>query len=437
MIANDCQIDFERIQRSKSDAVEGSRVNGSAGNVANGGGKAPDQRKEFRNRKGTQANGHASPAPASDQRDKYFWQTYPSSFSMERLDWILDVFTNFRGIGWNWQTNGVPPPPAHVEAQLAGRTDAEGKDGTVRTSMTGVRRYSDRTKLLRAIAINLAYSYVALDVVKAIMHHDPYFWGYVDAPAPAWLPVAVRSSLFLTKTWRLLISLWAIYTALCTVFRLGPAFFCGILGSEWAGLRGEAWMNPYDMYGAYSNILDKGLAGWWGGWWHQIFRFGFEAPATGLLAVIGVDKRKTTGKVISLLMAFFLSGCLHASGSYTQLGDTRPLLGPMRFFLLQAFGIMLQIIGVEVLKRTGVVGRCPKVVRRFANFVLVHVWLFYTAPLLVDDFARGGIWLFEPVAISPLRGLGFGQPDDGWWCWEHQRIWWRSGKHWWDTGIVA
>lgn len=177
MIANDCQIDFERIQRSKSDAVEGSRVNGSAGNVANGGGKAPDQRKEFRNRKGTQANGHASPAPASDQRDKYFWQTYPSSFSMERLDWILDVFTNFRGIGWNWQTNGVPPPPAHVEAQLAGRTDAEGKDGTVRTSMTGVRRYSDRTKLLRAIAINLAYSYVALDVVKAIMHHDPYFWG--------------------------------------------------------------------------------------------------------------------------------------------------------------------------------------------------------------------------------------------------------------------
>lgn len=261
--------------------------------------------------------------------------------------------------------------------------------------------------------------------------------GYVDAPAPAWLPVAVRSSLFLTKTWRLLISLWAIYTALCTVFRLGPAFFCGILGSEWAGLRGEAWMNPYDMYGAYSNILDKGLAGWWGGWWHQIFRFGFEAPATGLLAVIGVDKRKTTGKVISLLMAFFLSGCLHASGSYTQLGDTRPLLGPMRFFLLQAFGIMLQIIGVEVLKRTGVVGRCPKVVRRFANFVLVHVWLFYTAPLLVDDFARGGIWLFEPVAISPLRGLGFGQPDDGWWCWEHQRIWWRSGKHWWDTGIVA
>lgn len=246
----------------------------------------------------------------------------------------------------------------------------------------------------------------------------------------------IRSSTVLTRSYRLLLSLWAVQTALRTIFKLGPLFFCGILGPELIGLRGEAWMNPVDMYGSYTNVLDGGLAGWWGGWWHQIFRFGFEAPATYLMQLAGIEKRSVPGKLISLFVAFFLSGCIHASGSHTQLGDTRPLQGPMKFFLLQAVSIVAQMVCIAFLARFGVVAKSPRWLRRLANFILVHVWLYKTAPLLMDDFASGGVWLFEPVAISPLRGLGFGQPDDGWWCLEHQRLWWWTGKHWWDTGIA-
>ena len=89
--------------------------------------------------------------------------------------------------------------------------------------------------------------------------------------------------------------------------------------------------------------------------------------------------------------------------------------GPFKFFLLQPFGILSQMAFTQ----SGIVPKkIPKCIRQLANFVFVHVWMYYTAPLLVDDFARGGIWLYEPFAISPLRFLGFGAKDDnGWDLW--------------------
>lgn len=51
------------------------------------------------------------------------------------------------------------------------------------------------------------------------------------------------------------------------------------------------------------------------------------------------------------------------------------------------------------------------------------------------DFVRR-VWLFEPVALSPLRLLGLGAKDDRFFCWWDGIVFWRSGKHWWDTGIA-
>lgn len=260
-------------------------------------------------------------------------------------------------------------------------------------------------------------------------------WGYMDAAPPGFLPAFVRNSYALTKSYRLLISLAALYTALWTIFKLGPAFFCGILGPNVIGVRGEAFANPADMFGSFSSVLDNGLAGWWGAFWHQTFRFGFEQPGVVLLDALGIDKRSAVGKLVSVFVAFFLSGCLHASGSYTQLGDTRPLLGPMRFFLLQACAITVQVVLAQQLKASGMSQRLPRAVKRVGNFVLVHLWLYHTAHLLTDDFSRGGIWLFEPVPISIFRGLGLGPKSEGWWCW-NSVVGWRTGDSWWDTGIA-
>jgi hypothetical protein len=88
------------------------------------------------------------------------------------------------------------------------------------------------------------------------------------------------------------------------------------------------------------------------------------------------------------------------------------------------------------LQGTGVVDATPKLLRQFANFAFTIVWLYHTAPLLVDDFARGGVWLYEPIAFSPLRALGLGAKDDKSWDLWLDMVWWRSGKSFWDTGFA-
>ena len=413
MVVNDCQTDFVRLERADDLGRENDSEPASNGGLSNG-----DLSQSTK-----AASKSDVPDPASSALHKTLrWQAYPDSV-VQRLDWVADVFCSFRGVGWNWQTSTVPPLP-------------KSQGPRVTTSKIGIRRFSNKTALLRETIVKLTIGYMALDVVKTTMTHDAYFWGYMDAVPPSYLPSLVQNSHILLKSYRLLLSLAGIYTALWEIFKLGPLFFCGILGPDWIGVRGEAWMNSPDMFGSFTCVLENGLVGWWGGWWHQVFRVAFEAHATRLLKALKIEKRSEKGKLISLFVAFFLSGCLHACGSTTQLGDTRPLMGPMRFFLLQPFGILLQMYGVRQLSKAGLLDRTPKFLRQVANFVFVHTWLYHVGPLLADDFAKGGVWLFEPVAISPLRGLGLGAKDDGWFCWWDGVFFWRSGIHCWDTGIA-
>lgn len=408
MIFNDCQRDFRRIDR-------GHRRSGSNASVVSNG----------------SASGMTSPMAASS----FVWQSYPATIGA-RLDWIFDMFGSFRGIGWNWQISIIPLAPKHVESQLSGTTDVPPSE-SVTVSRAGIRRFTDRRALLKHTVIKLIIGYIALDIIKVMMSNDPYFSGYIDSPPPQYLPAIVRSSRILVTYYRLIVGLLALYVALTEAFALGPLFFCGILGPDRIGVRGEAWMNPPDMFGSYTAVFDHGLAGWWGTWWHQTFRFSFEATSGSLLRALGIEKKSTAGKMISLFVAFFLSGCIHAAGSYTQLGHTRPLMGPFRFFMLQPFGIISQLLLTKLLTRTGLRQRTPKLVRQGANFAYVHIWGYFTAPLLLDDFAGGGNFLFEPIAFSPLRGLGLGAKDDQFFCWWDGILFWRSGKHLWDSGIAV
>lgn len=411
MVAKDCQTDMVRLERRPADSDDNdASMNGAT------------------------ANGDRS--KTSDTRTAtLYWQGYPSNFQ-DRVDFVADVFCSFRMVGWNFQTSGVPRLPKQIEAQLHPSVDPRAEPEPVTVSRTGIRRFADRKQLWRLCVEDLIVGCFMLDMVKTLMARDRYFIGYMDAATPTYLPLAIQQSYFLTKSYRLVLSLTGVYFALREIFTLGPLFFCFILGPEWIGVRGETWMNPLDMFGDFSNVFDHGIAGWWGGWWHQIFRFGFEAPTDRLLDLLNVEKKSKAGKLIGLFVAFTLSGCLHACGSYTQLGDTRPIRGPFTFFFLQPLGIMAQMLASYALKQTGLTQRLPKVVRQAANFVVVHAWLYVTAPLLMDDFAKGGVWLYEPLMYSPLRGLGYGAKDDRWFCWWNGIFWWRSGKTWWDTGIA-
>jgi hypothetical protein len=425
LICNDCQTDFMRIERREG--VFGSARTQPEEKDSTYEDAAPRRHSE------QEKNGQAGPR---DRHGSFAWQPYPLTPFIERVDWVLDIFCNFRGAGWNWRTSALPPPPKWVQEQLHHNSGDLVPKHTNKIHAGQVKTYATRKELLTANLKTLITGYFGLDILKTLLMYDAYFWGYTSRPPPTFLPDMLRNSPMLTHVYRLTLSLLAIKTALQTIFALGPLFFSGVLGTELLGARAEPFIYP-ETWSSYSVVLDRGLAGWWSSWWHQTFRFGFEQPSRKIIELCGMDKKRPAAKALQLVIAFGLSGLVHASGSYTCAGDTRPIRGPMTFFLLQAAGIFLEVLTTQGAKSMGVQDRFPKWMRKTFTFVYVHVWFYHTAHLLCDDFARGGIWLFEPIPISPLRGLGLGADKrDGWWCWSGELVRWHSDAKWWRSGIA-
>lgn len=151
--------------------------------------------------------------------------------------------------------------------------------------------------------------------------------------------------------------------------------------------------------------------------------------------MMGWNAKGRGARALQLGVAFGLSGCLHAAGSVTAHGETFPIRGQMAFFLLQAGGVFVENVVRAGLRGSGVGKGVPRWVKRGVTFVYVHVWFYHTAHLLCDDFARGGMWMFEPVPISLFRGLGFGGEGDGWLAIEVLPMW-HCGSTWFTSGIT-
>ncbi|PSN71210.1 hypothetical protein BS50DRAFT_618287 [Corynespora cassiicola Philippines] len=432
LVVNDAQTDFQRIERTEG--VFGSSVLNDKTEDGYPHGKSERKENGYTKRvvpNGGQVYNHLGP---SKRHGEFAWQPYPLTPFMERLDWVLDIFCNFRGAGWNWRTSALSPPPKWIQEQLHRNSfDPPRHSNKVRPGQT--KLYETRREMLVTNAKTLVTAYIILDAIKTLMMHDPYFWGLIDRKPPSYFPVWITQSPVLVRVYRLFLTQMAIKWALQGIFALGPLFFSGLLGPSMLGARAEPWMYP-ETWGTYDVVLDRGVGGWWSSWWHQTFRFAFEQPSRKLIQIVGMDPRSPIAKLIQLFIAFGLSGFVHASGSYTCAGSTEPIHGPVVFFLLQALGIFLEALVTHSLCKTGIQHRMPRVITRAITFLYVHVWFYFTAPLLANDFARGGVWLFEPIPISPLRGLGFGLEEDGFFCWRGTLASWHSDSRWWRRGVA-
>ena len=367
---------------------------------------------------------------AAEVRDgveyEYFWQSCPTPLS-ERIPWTMDLLMNFRGPGWNWAIPPMPALPPFVKAKLGEHVDEASKSGV---SSVGLRRFDTRRDLFNYRIPQFVGGYFILDVLKTMLMKDPY---YVFGPNTYALPPHLANlTPFQLKLFRQCLNSLTVVLALEMVFMLVPLSMCLLAGPSVVGLRGEPWYYS-STWGSFSNIFNKGLNGLWGGWWHQTFRFVFAAPTNYLIEQGYIRPRSTEAKLCALFFAFGISGLLHAAGSVTQISYSHPWQAPV-FFMLQALGILIQTVGCTYLRPQ--LMQLPKVVRQIGNIFFTWTWLWYTGWLLVDDFARGGIWLWEPLPISPMRALGFGSGDDSWWCWGDMGVRWYTGKHWWDSGIA-
>ncbi|KAL4894120.1 membrane bound O-acyl transferase family-domain-containing protein [Aspergillus ambiguus] len=376
-------------------------------------------------------------------KDHLTWQPYPTSI-MHRLNWVLGLLLNMRGPEWNWRISSLDPlPSALVPCSAAG----EPRPVTPEPSYARSR--------LRAVAATFIKTYLALDLIKLLMMHDPYFWGVVGSsslpppfPLTYLIPLSsVPSSLI--YLYRFLLTGTAIYTAVVFVGTLNPLIFLGLSHAFPSASRmvtstplNAPWLYA-DLFGPLlPSALDHGLAGCWSRWWHQVFRFGFTSTAHALVSLLPArcTAHRGTRRGVVAVVVFTLSGLMHACGSYTQFSPTHPISGPFLFFILQPVGIAVQEMGAKWLLPAVVPGGAeslPRWVRRTANVIFVASWLLFSARYIMDDFARGGFWLAEPLPISLFRGfgLGLGVEGEGWWCWGEP--WFHSwdGGSFWTRGV--
>jgi hypothetical protein len=387
---------------------------------------------------------------ASLPYNEYFWQPFPATASyLTRLGWTADLLTACRGAGWNLSISSIPHPPFPTKP-LDGN-ELVRIDHIPLTSRTGTRRSQTYSDFLRTRLLEFALSYLTIDILTSTMRQDPYFvlgpdYAAQGHPLPALyarlpLPQVIIPMLRNIPALAGIMAGMHLYHSLLQLAIVFP--LRGLFGA-----RAELWQHPTFFGGFVPSVLDRGLAGFWGGWWHQTFRAGFVAPvrwwfASGRSRQEGAGaNNNNTHPIPEALLAFLLSGILHSAGGHTSVPSTTQPWTSVTFFTLQTLGIALQTILLPTPSNSQ--PNTKKTTRRrVLNLLYTLLFLQLTAWGLVDDMGRSGVWLFEPVPFSPVRALGLVEVmpgDESWWRWDGVAYGFRwysgVGGRWWDSGVA-
>ncbi|KAK4193533.1 membrane bound O-acyl transferase family-domain-containing protein [Podospora australis] len=393
-----------------------------------------NRKLEIRNRKDAE-----SPSDEKSHGDEgeyeYKWQPYPSHAPFfVRLGWVASLYTSFRGAGWNFAISSLPAPPSALSGRVA--TDAIPLRSRSGYSISPSVRHFILTRLW-----HITWSWLLIDLFTLTMRYDPYMtlgpdWSSPSHPLYTSPSFSIKSPPplpeFLTglPPWvlglaRNVSAIGGIFAGLFLYSYLWQlvCFFCIHPSKE------DLWRYP-TLFGGFEQVYERGLQGFWGAWWHQTFRMGFTAPAEYLFSLLPpANDKKMTRAMVEMALAFLQSGILHACGgaSAASLVPTN-FWDPIWFFGMQGVGVLIQNIlwQWQVVPKRG----------RIGNLVFVGVWLHFTGHKFIQDMARAGVWLFEPVPFSVLRWLGLGDQRESVWRWdEAYGFLWYWGKNFWERGL--
>ncbi|KAM7209082.1 hypothetical protein V8F20_000691 [Naviculisporaceae sp. PSN 640] len=381
---------------------------------------------------------------------EHYWQYYPSEGTfMERLGWVLDLTVALRGVGWNFAPSTVPHPQ-----QPPPRSSADSEyppvnlSSTPVTSRIGTIRHRTYLSFTLNRLANIAIGLLIIDLCTLIARRDPYFAlgpNYPPSTLPPFLASLPPQTLSLLRSLTSFIALLAgLNFYLCLYQLLSCLLFTCVFPKSWSSsyCANELWQYPEPFGPFVLNVLDGGIAGFWGGFWHQTFRIGFVAPVTYLDKQGYLSGMSKQGKqILGMASAFTLSASIHAAGAYTSIPDTTQISAPFLFFGGSFLGIMLEQLVPRFFSRQ--VERMPRWLRRMANLIFVALWLHITGKsTFLDDMSGAGLFLFEPIPFSPLRWLGVmdsGLKGDGnWWRWDGEYLLrWVPGREgrWWEAGF--
>lgn len=386
-----------------------------------------------RNRPAGKSNGGRDIGVGNDTSVyEYRWQRFPHNGTfLQRLGWAVDLILCFRGAGWTWSAPVIPRPRTAGVIRDGDRVDMKSMP---RITTAGYERKTTEAEFFQSRLTVLALSCLLLDFLSTFMVKDPYFILGPDGAAShshanPWYVAGL--SPWMVQFYHELFALSGMVSAISAAFAVMDMLQYWVL-KTWFPSRCIVEIFA-STFGSLDEVFERGLAGWWGSWWHQSFRQQLLGPSTYLIANGYLRKGAQSAVVVSLLVSFVQSGILHTAGSLTTLPATKPWR-PMAFFLLQAAGIVVQQESARVLGK--LLSQLPRRVARWTNFAFAIVWLYATAPLFIDDIAACGIWLLEPVPVSVFRALGFGRPGDHWWRWDHHYApRWFTGRICYESGV--
>ncbi|KAK8140259.1 hypothetical protein PG984_000325 [Apiospora sp. TS-2023a] len=364
----------------------------------------------------------------------YKWQEYPEDAPFStRFDWAFDMACTMRMTGWNWAIRVIPPyypPPIGAD----GKTQ-EPLDVIPNCTPEGYVRYPTRSEFIfQCITKRILPCYFIVDLCATLMTQDPYFilGPEHNEPLPASLAALPPAALALRRT---VICFPGILFAIDLAFSSG-ALAIACFAPPILGFRAHPWHLPTANGYFTAGVLDRGLEGFWGQWWHQTFRFGFAAPTNWLVRQGYLKRGSPVHAFVGSIIAFGLSGFIHAMGSYSTVPKSY-WWNPPIFFMLAGLGAQIQRTLARHVFRSAIQTYAPRWLRRTGNLVFTFTWMHLISSYLLDDFGRCGLWLWEPLPFSFARMLGLGTPGADWWRWG---AWlmptWHWGKHWWDTGIA-
>jgi len=348
------------------------------------------------------------PIAHEEQSDiKITWEPIPK-FGWRRLVWVLDLISGLRGVHWTWKTSPLPKFPS---------SPANPPRGINALFSNNIVRFS--------------IDYLLFDIIKCTMLADPYFIGYPMPTPPPHLALYIRSPLCL-YLYRMLLATAGGFVAIDMIYTLGKLLQVNILGTQLLGLNAHQSTFP-PLWGSGRAVLHKGLRGFWGETWHQMLRLHLASVGDAVADIV-LRKQEPRGgsatwtdrrppqrlrTIIRVSTVFGLSGVLHAAAAHTLLGPANPRAF-FFFFALQPVGMVLQSVSATQAlacypSQLPLIWKRP--IRQAANLSFTLLWLSLCAPLMLDGFTSGGLWMLEPVPVSFVRGFGFSAEEKRFWCW--------------------
>ncbi|CCU74877.1 hypothetical protein BGHDH14_bgh05641 [Blumeria hordei DH14] len=262
------------------------------------------------------------------------------------------------------------------------------------------------------------------------MLKDPFFkFGVTTYALPSYLQILPHSIL---RLYRQILEFCVITISLYINTAMAAVVISGVFGPRIFGLCAEPWYWP-SFWGSFSVVLERGLDGFWAGFWHQSFRILFTAPTRYLIKNDLLKPHSSATILCSLMIAFGLSAIMHWAGCIAFFINTDAVRMGL-FFMVQPIGILIQRALCAAFQP--LLNKIPQNIRYAGNFLYVLAWLFLTSDLFTEELVRGGITLLPASPVSIMQGLGFSETGPGWWSWPQLQIRWHTGDKWWTSGLT-